>query len=679
MFGEIQITSKDFYLNQLSIPDKTSIEYEPFWENERKKLDVGVTIEGEFITPFLYWHLNYWNTEVNYKDDLGRNKQKFSAPHLRDNEWKIANAMWQAEREGKGLIILGCRRLGKSVFASSYIAMKASMNESSQNILAGTNAADIKLITDKMDKGLYAVPEYFRWTRIEDNWGKQVTLGVKERGGIRHAYSYIMIRNLDGGNNEEAIAGTKPESLLIDEIGKASWLKGFQAAIPGFTTEDGWLCAPILTGTGGDMDNFLDAKKAFTDPATYNFVEFVNPIDGRKSGLFLGHTFRQEAKVWSTLGDYVKAPEGSDLYKIEMQVSDVEKAHKYTLEKREQLAKSLDESALLKEIMYFPITEDEIFMTGNGNLFPLEATRKHLDWLKANKITGQNIWLYKDHEGVVRHKYAEPHETPITEWPTPRTVNKNAPIQVWEMPIPNPPRGLYVGGTDPYNQSLSYFSDSLGVCVIFKRMLDITTDEYVNTIVAVYAARPKTMEEWHDNVYMLLKFYNAICFTENEASTFIQYFSTKNESHMLADGIDYLKEFNPGTTTVNRPKGAAATPKNINHMMAELYEYTREEIVVGQDSEGNNIKKLGVTRIPDVMVLEEMLGFRPTENGKKGTNSDRIVAFRHALSYANYLDKYQPIIKIQKKEVIEEDYGIVRSPFSIGRSNPFSLGRNPFQ
>lgn len=135
-----------------------------------------------------------------------------------------------------------------SVIEASYIGWGATFDEDSQNVIAGLNAPDIKLITDKLDKGLNFIPEAWRWHRIEDNWTKQVTLGVKTKAGERIPFSQIMIRNLDEGNNEEAIAGPKPRKLIIDEIGKGSFLKGLQAAEPGFTTPYGWACSPILTG-----------------------------------------------------------------------------------------------------------------------------------------------------------------------------------------------------------------------------------------------------------------------------------------------------------------------------------------------------------------------------------------------------------------------------------------------
>ena len=60
------------------------------------------------------------------------------------------------------------------------------------------------------------LPEAWRWQRIEDNWKNQVTFGVKAKDGTRIPFSSILIRNLDEGNNEEAIAGTKPRKLLIE-------------------------------------------------------------------------------------------------------------------------------------------------------------------------------------------------------------------------------------------------------------------------------------------------------------------------------------------------------------------------------------------------------------------------------------------------------------------------------
>ena len=174
-------------------------------------------------------------------------------------------------------------------------------------------------------------------------------------------------------------------------------------------------------------------------------------------------------------------------------------------------------------------------------------------------------------------------------------------------------------------------------------MTDISGDTYYNMLVASYAGRLKTMTEWHDNVEMLLEWYNAVCMLENEATTFIQYFDQRKKIHYLADGISLAKEINLLTTTTSRNKGLAATLAIINYCMSILYEYCRELVQYGTDDNGNPVMKLGIWRILDLVVLEEMKGFN------KDSNSDRIVALRHALAYAKHLDKYNPVIKTVNK------------------------------
>ena len=56
-------------------------------------------MEGEYINPFLYWHLNMWRTEVDLIDERGYIQQKYINPLFRDNEWIITNAIDKANKE----------------------------------------------------------------------------------------------------------------------------------------------------------------------------------------------------------------------------------------------------------------------------------------------------------------------------------------------------------------------------------------------------------------------------------------------------------------------------------------------------------------------------------------------------------------------------------------------------
>lgn len=520
-----------------------------------------------------------------------------------------------------------------SVLESSYIAWGATFDENSQNVISGLNAPDIKLITDKIDKGLNYLPEAWKWQRIEDNWKNQVTLGIKTKDGTRMPFSSILIRNLDDGNNEEAIAGTKPRKLIIDEGGKGSFLKGLQAAIPGFTTPFGWGCSPIVTFTGGDMLKFFDAKNLMFDTEAYNFMSYRNEDDDRRfHGLFMSNQYRLEAKEESTLGKFLNSPKDSELHQIQMQVSNPIKAEEVLQKNLENLSKSGDKIPYLKEKMYYPRKVDDIFLNESSNIYNIEAARAQQIRIKTNEITGQSIELYHDGEQIV-HKSSD--KQIITEFPV-KSQSKDAPIQIWEHPITNPPFGLYCVGVDPYRQGKAKYSDSLGAVYVFKRMHDIQSEKYQDMFVASYVARPDRKEIWEEQARLLIKYYNGRTLCENDDISFIEYMKAKGDEHYLERQPEWLKEIVPNTT-VNRDYGVHRSSEKIrDHLHNCLKKHSEKVIFKEVDAEGSTTKeKIGMSTINDPMLLEEMINYNDSDN------FDREIAASLALGLAAHLD---PII-----------------------------------
>jgi hypothetical protein len=621
----------EWLINQPRLPDKTSQEYKPFFDFHKKLCLDGFMMDGVFINPFLYWHLNLWHTEVDVMDDRGRIYQKYANPSLRDNEWLVTNEIDRAHAEKRGLVILGIRRFAKSVLEASYIAWGATFDENSQNVIAGLNAPDIKLITDKLDKGLNFLPEYFRWQRVEDNWKNQVTLGIKTKGGERIPFSQILIRNLDEGNNEEAIAGTKPRKLIIDEIGKGSFLRGLQAAVPGFTTPFGWGCSPILTGTGGDMKRFMDAKSLMFDVDNYNFLTYNNEEDTKRvHGLFISNKYRMEAKEDSTLGAYVDAPKTSELHNVKMLVSNEEKADKITNDNLERLKKAGDRVAYLKEKMYYPQKVDDIFLNEDTNIFDIEAAKRQKVRLLQNERTGTPVILFSD-EGKIGHEFTD--NMPITNFPLKSTDRKDAPIVIYEFPIENPPYGLYVAGVDPYRQGQAKYSTSLGSVYIYKRMHDLTGEKYQDMFVASYCARPDKKETWEEQARLLIKYYNARALCENDDISFIEYMKSKGDAHYLEKQPQWLLEVIPNTT-VKREYGIhRSAQKIIDYLHTCLKRYMDDVIYSEKDDDGKVTKEVtGVSKIFDPMLLEEIIQYN--DEG----NFDRIVAAELAIAQALKMD-----------------------------------------
>lgn len=629
---EIQsIDYKDWYINQGRIPDRESAEYKPFFDFHRNICLNGAMMNGMFINPFLYWHLNIWHTEVDVIDDRGRISQKYANPLLRDNEWIVTNEIERAQQDKKGLVILGIRRFAKSVLEASYIGWGATFDENSQNVIAGLNAPDIKLITDKLDKGLNFLPEAWRWQRVEDNWKNQVTLGIKTKSGERIPFSQILIRNLDEGNNEEAIAGTKPRKLIIDEIGKGNFLRGFQAAVPGFTTPYGWGCSPILTGTGGDMKRFMDAKSLMFDVDNFNFLTYNNEKDEKRiHGLFISYKYRMEAKEESTLGAFLGQPEGSDLHNVKMLVSNEEKAKQITEGNLERLKKAGDRVAYLKEKMYYPLEVDDIFLNEDTNIFDIEAAKRQKGRLLNQERTGTPVILFHDGEKI-SHEFTD--KQPITNFPLKNSDLKDAPVVIYEFPLENPPYGLYVAGVDPYRQGQAVYSTSLGSVYIYKRMHDITGEKYQDMFVASYCARPDKKETWEEQARLLIKYYNARTLCENDDISFIEYMKSKGDAHYLEKQPEWLKEVVPGTT-VKREYGVHRSADKIRDYLHNcLKKYMEGVVYQEKDEDGNIIKEItGVSKIFDPVLLEEIIQYN--DQG----NFDRIVAAELAIAQALKMD-----------------------------------------
>lgn len=672
--------SKDLLTNIKHWPDKLSKEYDAFWDNERKKAEYGVTIDGVFISGWLYWHSQLWNIYMDKEDPINHTiKRIFKRPDLRDNEWIIADALERAQKEKKGVMFFGSRRLGKSEFASSYIGRHATLFQGTENVIAGGNWGDVDVITYKLTQGLNALPEYFKFGRLAENLRKEIELGFKDKKGTRLSWSKIIVRNHEEGFNTEAIAGITASSFVMDEVGKSQFSQVFEAAKPAFTSPFGWRCVPILTGTSGDIKKSSDAEKFFMNPDAYNFIAVELPEEGNiKTGVFISGLRRMEGKYKTTLADYIQTqsgiliPKESELATVEFYNSDFTKAEAVIDNERLQASKSPDPTALLKATMYYPKNTKELFLVDDGNNFPSEAIQEHIAYLQANQeLQGQVVNLYRDASNKVKVSF-NTNKKPITDFPLKPDdkISKDAPVVIYEMPIENPPAYLYISGADPYNQSNSKWSSSLGSCYIYKRTYDPINGSFERRIVASYTARPESLKQWHETVELLLELYNAVCLPENEAATFIQYFDSKNKGHYLADGYNFLKEISPSTSITGRVKGLPATTKVQKYYKELVYQYCMEEITISMDKEGNQIKKLGVTRIPDIALLKELAAF--TDKG----NYDRYVAFGHTLAHEVWADKIYPYATQLTQQKEQNVKNITRPQF-----NPFKMGsklNNPF-
>jgi len=428
---------------------------------------------------------------------------------------------------------------------------------------------------------------------------------------------------------------------ITHNCGKFPFAQAFEAAKPAFNSAYGWRAVPILMGTGGAFEKGADAERFFYNPEANNLVSYLDEKSGISTGLFLSGLYRQDCKDVTNLADYLTRVKGmvledtSELEKIEIRVTNEEKALAKILEEREEKKKDPDQTEYLKQIMYYPLTVEECFMTVNGNLYNAEAARARIKKINSEGITGQYVEVY--HDGTkLTHKHS--HKLPVSTYPAKKTENKDAPVIMWEAPMENPPFGLYVFGADPYRTDQSEWSESLGSIYIYKRVHSIAGEDFQDMFVASYCARPKTVEEWCQNAMNLIEYYNAYGLVENDDMGFINWIIRNGKEHHLAASFDFLKSYKLESKTSRTYGIHRSNPRIVTILRNNLKTYLNEKIGEFVDDKGEKTGDiLGVNRIFDTMLLEEVSKF----NGI--LNADREVAASLAVTIANYLD---PVIGV---------------------------------
>lgn len=118
-------TSPEFYVNMKNPPvwndlfgwEDQDDDVKQFFTEEAYKVKNGVTINGTFIPPWLYWHVNFFPVF----QDLPNGERVPAISRLRDNEWFFAEMYQRARQEKKGLGMFGTRRFGKALLDSELI------------------------------------------------------------------------------------------------------------------------------------------------------------------------------------------------------------------------------------------------------------------------------------------------------------------------------------------------------------------------------------------------------------------------------------------------------------------------------------------------------------------------------------------------------------------------------
>jgi hypothetical protein len=223
---------------------------------------------------------------------------------------------------------------------------------------------------------------------------------------------------------------------------------------------------------------------------------------------------------------------------------------------------------------------------------------------------------------------------------------------------------------DPYKSDKAD-TDSVGTFYVLKRYVKIN-DPFAYCIVASYASRPPSSDDFCRNCEMLQEAYGAKCLMENADRMYELYLTRRNKQLMLLeDGERLAGKIIRAGARQNNKLGLAPTVPNQRMLFNTVIQYCWEDVVVGYDDDGNEITQKGIYRIPDIELLDEIIAFGP------GVNTDRIIAFGHALLLAKYYDDmgYMPESTTQKENQKKRERKKMEQVkgFTVRRHNPYKM------
>lgn len=563
---------------------------------------------------------------------------------------------------------------------SSLLARNATMTYNLTHNVIGASKEDLANMGEYLEFGLDNLPPYLTINRTGNDWTKEVVLGTRNINNQRDVHARIRITNVDDGKTRGSLktAGGTPYTSIYDEVGKFPVLGAWLAGRPAHMMHGRMRGVCLMAGTGGNVEKSQDAQKIMNSPDEYGFIIMNYDILNKrvikptwricKSGCFvpaqMSHAYEKKE---TTLDKYLGVENAPGLKKIKIKVSDFDKNTGIIKSRLDELVKK-DRALYVQERMAFPLSIDDCFLNTNVNRFPVEDALKHKSRLLEEGRPGKTVDIYQTDGMKMGYHFSDKQ---LADYPF-QGGNIDSPVVIYEDP---PEEGgvfdyTYVSSLDPYKSDKAD-TDSVGSFYVLKRYVKIN-DPFAYCIVASYASRPPSSDDFCRNCEILQEAYGAKCLMENADRMYEFYLTRRNKQLMLLeDGERLAGKIIRAGARQNNKLGLAPTVPNQRMLFNTVIQYCWEDVVVGYDDDGNEITQKGIYRIPDIELLDEIIAFGP------GTNTDRIIAFGHALLLAKYYDDmgYMPESTTQKENQKKRERKKIEQVkgFTVRRRNPYKM------
>lgn len=646
-------------------------EYGKWVREERRRIWDGYVREsdGEWVTGYMYWFLNYSPMMLSkireYKDKNGKKKKSKRAdrvealPECWEGIYWRFHCLDQASNGGlynnfeggQHMAELASRGKGKSYSLASilnHIFVVGENEEAHEKVKGIVTAYQKEYLTKDgvlnkfVDMANFcATNTQFPRKRLKNSLQEMTwIMGYKDVELDIERGTQNTVLGVSSKDDESKLRGKRAAKILIEEFGTFPRLVDLYNVLLPSVQEGNIVFGQIyMLGTAGDNESdFAGAQEIMYNPKGYNMYALPNVFDKYNQGkpyfvfFFPGYVNRKGCYNENGVSDVIKA-----LIEILM--------NRYRVKYN-----STDPNTIIKTIAEVPITPAEAIVKTGVNMFPVADLTERIGQLDANLTEYDDVYvgdLVFNKDGQVEYKPTS--ATPIRDFPHKDNKIEGA-IEIYQLPeidrnTGKPYNDRYILGADPYDDDES---NTMSLGSIF--VLDLWTDR----IVAEYTGRPPFADDYYEICRKLCLFYNGRLNYEYNKKGLFSHFSTRNSLYLLTDVLDFLKEKQMMKDGYgNKSKGTNASPAINAYARSRLRSWLLAPVPIMQTIDGEE-KEVMVPRLFTVRnraLLKELINYNSEGNFDRISAMGMLMLLRE-----DRMIRYQGDVSKEKQERANNSY-----------------------
>lgn len=646
-------------------------EYGKWIREERRRIWDGYVREsdGEWVTGYLYWFLNYSPMMLSkireYKDKDGKKRKSKRADRVESLPecwegiyWRFHcldqasnGGLYNNFEGGQHMAELASRGKGKSYSLASilnHIFVVGENKDAHEKVKGIVTAYQKEYLTKDgvlnkfVDMANFcATNTQFPRKRLKNSLQEMTwTMGYKDMELDIERGTQNTVLGVSSKDDESKLRGKRAAKILIEEFGTFPRLVDlYNVLLPSVQDGDIIFGQIYMLGTAGDNESdFAGAQEIMYNPRGYNMYALPNVFDKYNQGkpyfvfFFPGYVNRKGCYNEDGISDIIKA-----LIEILM--------NRYRVKYN-----STDPNTIIKTIAEVPITPAEAIVKTGVNMFPVADLTERIGQLDSNPTEYNDVYvgdLVFGKDGQVEYKPTSAQ--PIRDFPHKDNKIEGA-IEIFQMPeidknTNKPYNDRYILGADPYDDDES---NTMSLGSIF--VLDLWTDR----IVAEYTGRPSFADDYYEICRKLCLFYNGRLNYEYNKKGLFSHFSTRNSLYLLTDVLDFLKEKQMMKDGIgNKSKGTNASPAINAYARSRLRSWLLSPVPVIQTIDGES-KEVMVPRLFTVRnraLLKELINYNSEGNFDRVSAMGMLMLLRE-----DKMIKYQGNVGKDRQENAESSY-----------------------